>query len=102
MNFGRHPYKGIESSQEVKNPTTEEFVKEIHHIWQKAQQSLEKAAETMKKQYDRKRQPSIEYQPGDKVYLDTENLPSRRKNPALQKKFKGPFHVKEKVRSSAY
>ena len=102
MNFGHHPYKGIPNSQEIKNPTTEEFVKTIQQTWQTAQQSLHKAAETMKKQYDKHRQPSIEYQPGDKVYLDTENLPSHHKNPALKPKFEGPFQVKEKVGPSAY
>ncbi len=53
----------------------------VHHlcfrhteIHEEAKRALEKAADQMKAQYNKKKQPAIEYQKGDKVWLDTTNL----------------------------
>ncbi len=45
----------------------------MQKIHAESKQSLEKATDQMKAQYDKKKHPAIEYQVGDKVWLDTTN-----------------------------
>lgn len=63
--------------------------------------SLEKVAKQMKQQYDKKKKAAVEYQPGDKVWLDTSNLhlPWSKK---LDDKRTGPFEDIVKKGASAY
>ncbi len=46
----------------------------MQKIHEEAKRALEKAADQMKAQYDKKKRPAVEYQVGDKVWLDTTNL----------------------------
>ncbi len=48
----------------------------MQKIHAEAKRSLEKATDQMKAQYDKKKRPAIEYQVGDKVWLNTTNLKS--------------------------
>ncbi len=50
------------------------FISQMQKIHTEAKRSLKRAADQMKAQYDKKKCPAIEYQVGDKVWLDTTNL----------------------------
>ncbi len=50
------------------------FVSKMQEIHAAAKRSLEKAADQMKVQYNKKKHMAIEYRIGDKVWLDTTNL----------------------------
>jgi len=67
-----------------------------------AKESLEHIAEDMKKFYDRKVHPSVDYQKGDLVLLEGTNIQSDRPSKKLGDKQYGPFKVIEKVGPSAY
>jgi len=67
-----------------------------------AKESLEHAAEDMKKFYDRKVHPSIDYKKGDLVLLEGTNIRSDRSSKKLGDKRYGPFKVIKKVGSLAY
>ncbi len=56
----------------------------------------------MKAQYDKKKRSAIEYQVGDKVWLDTTNLHLPRPKKKLDDKRTGPFEIKTKRGASAY
>ncbi len=56
----------------------------------------------MKAQYNRKKQPAVEYQIGDKVCLDTTNLNLPQPKKKLTDKQTGPFPIVAKKGSSAY
>jgi hypothetical protein len=56
----------------------------------------------MKDQYDKHARPSIEYSPGDKVYLESTNLKTNRPSKKLDDKRLGPFEVIKKVGPAAY
>ncbi len=56
----------------------------------------------MKSQYDKKKRPAIEYQVGDKVWLDTTNLSLPRPKKKLADKRTGPFLIVGKKGASAY
>ncbi len=78
------------------------FVSETQKIHEEAKQALEKAAAQMKAQYDKKKRPAIEYQVGDKVWLDTTNLNLPRPKKKLDDKRTGPFLIISKKGASAY
>ena len=56
----------------------------------------------MKAQYDKKKCPAIEYQVGDKVWLDTTNVNLPRPKKKLADKRTGPFAIITKKGASAY
>ncbi len=74
----------------------------MQKIHEEARQALEKAAAQMKAQYDKKKRPAIEYQVGDKVWLDTTNLSLPRPKKKLADKRTGPFLIVGKKGASAY
>jgi len=67
-----------------------------------AKESLEHAAKDMKKYYDRKVRPSIDYKKGDLILLEGTNIQSDHPSKKLGDKRYGPFKVIEKVGPSAY
>ena len=71
-------------------------------IWEKAKQNLKKAADQMKKQYDKKKRSTVSYKSGDKVLLSTENINFTHINKKFTPKFAGPFKIIEKVGQSSY
>ncbi len=74
-------------------------MQEIHAT---AKWSPEKAADQMKAQYNKKKCPAIEYQVGDKVWLDTTNLHLPQPKKKLADKRMGPFTIIAKKGASAY
>ena len=74
LNYGRHPWKGIETNTQSNNPDVETLhlkMKEIH-LEAIAANSLTK--EMMKRFYDRTKGKSIKYQIGNKVWLKGKNI----------------------------
>jgi hypothetical protein len=53
------------SQKEMMNQSVEDYIKKFKETWIQTQQNLEKAAEQMKKQYDKHIKPSRQYKPGD-------------------------------------
>ncbi len=74
----------------------------MQKIHAEAKRALEKAANQMKAQYDKKKCPVIEYQVGDKVWLDMTNLNPPRPKKKLNDKRTGPFNIVSKKGASAY
>ncbi|EGO03080.1 hypothetical protein SERLA73DRAFT_24846, partial [Serpula lacrymans var. lacrymans S7.3] len=68
----------------------------------RAEKSLQKAAEQMKKQYDKKKREAVEYRAGDKVYVEATNISTDRPAKKLDDKRHGPFEILEKIGESAY
>ncbi len=58
---------GAKPKAPFRTPTSTTFVSEMQKIHEEAKRALEKAADQMKTQYDKKKRPAIEYQVGDKV-----------------------------------
>ena len=67
-----------------------------------AKAALVKSKDDMAKYYDQKRTPALDYQPRDKVYLDTSNIQMTRPSRKLSHQRLGPFPIVRKVRNSAY
>ena len=58
MNYGQHPWKGIEPPPPGKNETAQTFIDRMHEIWRVATELAEKAAESQKRQYDKRKAPA--------------------------------------------
>ncbi len=63
---------------------------------------MEKAAENMKKQYDKKKQKARDYQVGDKVWLDATNLRLPCPKNKLDTNRVSPFSILDKAGAAAY
>jgi RNase H-like domain found in reverse transcriptase/Reverse transcriptase (RNA-dependent DNA polymerase)/Integrase zinc binding domain/Chromo (CHRromatin Organisation MOdifier) domain len=102
INYGQHPWTGEDTRREVRNESATEFANRMKKVRQEAKAALRQAAERMKDQYDKHARPSIEYSPGDKVYLESTNLKTNRPSKKLDDKRLGPFEVVKKVGPAAY
>jgi len=102
LNFGQQPNIRGEHRKQVQNELAKEFVEMMQGTIKLAKESLEHAAEDMKKFYDRKVHPSVDYKKGDLILLEGTNIRSDRPSKKLGDKQYGPFKVIEKVGPSAY
>jgi len=73
LNFGRYPGKGNLTVQ-TKLPKLKEYLIELQWSWEKATKSIEIAKETIKKQFDKKRQNPQGLKAGDNMQLEAKNI----------------------------
>ncbi len=71
-------------------------------IHRETRDALQKAATSMKRQYDKQKTSSRNYQVGDKVWLDSTNLHLPRPKKKLNDKRVGPFTIIDKAGAAAY
>ncbi len=93
---------GAKPRAPFRTPASTTFVSQMQKIHAEAKQALEKAADQMKAQYNKKKRPAVKYQVGDKVWLDTTNLNLPRPKKKLADKRTGPFPIITKVGASVY
>jgi hypothetical protein len=75
LDYGQHPWKGLgKTRKDIRNPAVKEFAKEIQDIWEEAATALWISNESMIHSHNKHIQPSQEYKPGDKVYLEATNI----------------------------
>ena len=58
--------------------------------------------DNMAEYYDRRRTPALEYQPGDRVFLDVSDIHTTRPSRKLSHQRLGPFPIVKKVGNNAY
>jgi hypothetical protein len=102
LNYGRHPWKGIDTGHTSLSPDADTFHLKMKEIHEEAKASLAIASETMKRFYDRTKGISIPYQTGSMVWLEGKNITSLRPTKKLDDKRYGPFKVVKRVGRSAY
>ena len=102
VNTGIHPMSMDNIRTSSSNLSAEDFAKHIKQIHEMTQENLTKAAADMKRFYDRHAGQEIEFNPGDKVFLDGRNISTDRPTKKMDDKWFGPFEVQEKVGASAY
>ena len=67
-----------------------------------AKAALAKSKDDMARYYNQRRLPALEFQPGDKVYLNGADIATTRPSRKLSHKHLGPFPIERKVGSNAY
>ena len=97
LNYGRHPWKGIETGSQSNCPDAETLHSKMKEIHLEAIAANNLAKETMKRFYDRTKGNSIDYQIGSKVWLEGINITPLRPTKKFADKRYGPFKVLEKI-----
>src|SRR5712692_1386085 len=87
---------------QVKSQSAIEFAQQMKNIHEEVEVVIAHAQRLMKKQYDKGKQPSQNYQPGDKVWVDGKEITTDRPTKKLDNRQYGPFEVESKVGEVAY
>src|ERR1700729_387878 len=99
---GYNPWTGIEDGESEKSPGASEWKRELWKARENARRAMEKAADSMKRFYDRKHKYPREYLKGQRVWLDARNLKTFRPSKKLDQKKLGPFTIIDKIGKGAY
>lgn len=99
---GTHPMSFSDIRTSSANIAAEDFAKHIKDVHKTAESNLKKAADDMKRFYDRHAGQEPEYSAGDKVFLDGRNIKTDRPSAKMADKWYGPYEILEKVGASAY
>ena len=102
LNCGYHPCVSYKEDLDPrsKSKTAEELSSELRNLMAVCQQNLHHAQELQKRAHDKGVKPRS-YAPGDKVWLSSKYLRTKR-NRKLEAKFLGPFRVLHPVGKQAY
>ena len=102
LNNGRdHNLQFIARSAYV-NESAAQFATRMKLAWDTAGRALKVANAKMKEQAAKHHRPSIDYKPGDRVWLDRSKFANLRPSKKLDDLNIGPFLIKEKVGLSLY
>ena len=77
------------------------FARRLDCAQEEAKAALERAADDMKRYYDRNRQAAPEYKVGDKAWLSLQNYSSDRPMKKLDHKWAGPFTITKIISPTA-
>ena len=102
LNCGYHPHVSYEEDLDPrsKSKTAEELSSELRNLMAVCQQNLHHAQELQKQAHDKGVKPQS-YALGNKVWLSSKHLKTKR-NRKLEAKFLGPFQVLHLVGKQAY
>ena len=100
---GFHPWTGLEGVKiSERSPGARDWKEQWENAKKTAILALEKAAESMKRFYDRKQAPSYDYKEGQMVWLDGRNIKTFRPSKKLDQKRLGPFKILETIGRRSY
>ena len=74
-------------------PKLEEFLISLQKSWEETTKAIDKAKETMKRQFDKKRQNPQRLKEGDNIWLETKNIHLNRPLKKLDQKKYRPFKI---------
>jgi hypothetical protein len=102
LDYGRDPLDIPELIPQSENQTAKDWIKTLETVWAQATKNISKAAEKMKKYYNKKKTPSLDFTPGELVLLDLTNVMTKQPSQKLDWKRAGPFPVLKKVGPAGY
>ena len=103
LDTGQIPHMGFKLDQcRFHIESVNKFKEIMEDTLNEAKAALVKSKDHMEKYYDQRRTPALEYQPGDRVYLDASDIHTTRPSHKLSHWRLGPFPVIRKVGNSAY
>ena len=101
LNFGQHLWKG-DLTMQMEFPKLEEFLISLQRSWEEATKAMNMAKETMKRQFDEKRQNPQGPKKGDDIWLEAKNIHSNKPSKKLDQKRYGPFKVLKVIGQGAF
>jgi hypothetical protein len=94
---------GFEPNAEPsRKETANEFIDRMKSTLEEAKSALRKSKDDMVHYYDRHREPTLVFEPGEKVYLDGSDITTTRPSKKLSHWFLGPYPVVRAVGKNAY
>ena len=103
LDTGWIPCMGFEPDQHWSYvESINKFKERMADALKEAKAALVKSKDDMAKYYNQRRTPALEYQPGDRVYLDASDIHTTRPSWKLSHRRLGPFPVVRKVGNGAY
>ena len=99
----RLPRMGFEPDQcSSRVESVNEFTERMRSTLEEAKSALAKSKDNMARYYNQRRVLALEYQPGDKVYLDASDVSTTQPSRKLSHRRLGLFSIERKVGNSAY
>jgi len=103
LDTGQHLRMGFEPHQPPSQvEAVNEFTDRMKDTLEEAKSALAKAKDDMAQYYNRRRSPVPTFSPGDKVYLDSEDIQTTRPSKKLSHRRLGPYPVDRHVGKYAY
>ena len=102
LNNGRDPNLQFIARSAYVNESAAQFATRMKLAWDTAGRALKAANAKMKEQAAKHHRPSVDYKPGDQVWLDRSKFANLRPSKKLDDLNIGPFPIKEKVGLSSY
>uniref|UniRef100_A0A8D0HDL6 Gypsy retrotransposon integrase-like protein 1 n=1 Tax=Sphenodon punctatus TaxID=8508 RepID=A0A8D0HDL6_SPHPU len=102
VNYGYHPRLFLPELPSTTVPAAGALIQTLHHLHSCARTLLQKARQQYKQQADRHRRPAPTFAPGDLVWVDRRQFPSRRPSAKLDSKYMGPFPILRQVNPVTY
>src|SRR5258708_1655255 len=99
-NYGRHPV--LTDRAPLEDIPVPKRVERIHEVQKEIEGDLHLASRIQKKYFDQRRGMNPQFQIGERVYLETENLVTDEGSRKLSDKRTGPFEIVRKISESAY
>lgn len=99
--FGYQPPLFPSSEMEITVPSAHGLVRHCHKIWAAVRNILLRSANRIKRAANRKRRPVPPYQPGQKVWLSTRDLPLHVMSRKLASRFLGPYPISKVIGPSS-
>ncbi|SOV09588.1 uncharacterized protein UDID_19016 [Ustilago sp. UG-2017a] len=104
-NYGYHPRFSFDNTDPASLalvPATCSYADQLKQLHEYVCGELVKANSQSAEQFDKRRLPAPQFQPGDRVWLSADNICSLRPTKKLDYRHLGPFSVSEVISSHAY
>ena len=95
--YGYNPDFTVPAGKKSNMPKLEERLDQLREARKDAEAALRMSKKRISEQVEASRRKPVQFQKGDKVWLDTKNLRIKQPSPKLGPKRIGPFEVLERV-----